>query len=252
MGAFPRLAKQINRPFCDDFLAEVTKGGNDVFQAHLHRAAGIHRQHIDRKARLQARMAIQLVQHHITRRIALYLNHHPHAGAVGFVPDVRNAFDCLFTDKFTNALKKLCLVHLIRDFVHDDGLSVARIRNHLGPRPHDHRSPSGGIGIANACAPHNQRTRREIGPGNNVQQFLDGDARVANIGLTGRNYLARIMRRYICRHTNGDAICTIDQQIGIFRWQHHRLKLRLVIIGAEFNCLFVNIAQQALGGARQP
>ena len=82
MRTFARFAQKMDRPFRDHFLAEITKGRDHVLQTHLHRTAGIHGQHIDRETGLQACVAIQLVQHHITRTIALDLDHHPHSGPV--------------------------------------------------------------------------------------------------------------------------------------------------------------------------
>ena len=87
-------------------------------------------------------MPEQLVQYHIASGITAHLDHDPHAGTVGFIADIGNALDGLLADQFANPLKKLSLVHLIRNFRDDNGLAVLAVGDDFGaariitePRP---------------------------------------------------------------------------------------------------------------------
>ena len=161
-------------------------------------------------------MAIELVQHHITRRIALNLDHNPHAVTVRFVADIGNAFNCLFTNHFTNTFKQLRLIHLIGNFVNDNRFTILGIGLNLGLCPHDDRAAPIGIGFPNAVPPHDQAASWKIRPWNNDVNFFGGDLGIEDIGLTGGNHFTRIMWRNIGCHTNRDTISAIHQQIWIF------------------------------------
>ena len=251
MRTLTRLAKKMDGPFGDHFLAEITKGRDNVLQAHLHRATSIHGQHIDRKTGLQACVAIELVQHHIARAVALDLNHHPHSGTVRFVADIRNTFNGLFTHKFANAFQQLRLVHLIGNFMNQDGFAVTPVSYHFSPRPHDHRTAPRCVGVADTRPSHDQRASRKIRARHDLEQFLDFNSRVANIGFACSNHLGRIMRRDVGGHAHGNTVGTIHQQIWIFSRQHQRFKLRFIVVRTEFDSFLVDVAQQAFGSARQ-
>ena len=251
MRALACLAEKMDRPPRHHFAPEFAEGGDDVLQPHLFRAAAIHGKHVHRKTGLQPRMAPQLVQHHVARGIPLDFDDDPHPCPVGFVADVGNAFDGFLADKLADTLQKLCLVHLIRDFVDNDCLAVAAVGDHLGPRPHDHGSAPRAVGVANAGASHDQGAGREIRPRNDLDQLFDGDVRIPDIGLAGGDDLRRVVRRHICRHADRDAVGAVDQKVRIFGRQNRRLKLRLVIILGEIDRILVDIPKKAFSGARQ-
>ena len=85
------------------------------------------------EARLQARVAPQLVQHHFARGVALDFDDDPHTCPVGLIANIRNTLDRLLSDKLANPFQKLRLIHLIGDFVDDNGLAVTAVGNDLRP-----------------------------------------------------------------------------------------------------------------------
>jgi hypothetical protein len=80
-----------------DFLAEGKEGGQDAAQRQLLGPAAVQRQHVAAEGGLHRREAEQLVQHHLGRRVALELDHHAHADAVGFVRGRRRPPRSLFS-----------------------------------------------------------------------------------------------------------------------------------------------------------
>ena len=251
MSAIARLAKEMDRPPCHHFPAEVAECGDHILQPHLFRTATIHRQHIHREAGLQPCMAIELVQHDIANRVTPDLDNDPHAGAIGLIADVGNALNGLFADKLADPLQQLCLVHLIGDFRDDDGLPVLAVGHNFCACTHHHRPATGGVGVTDAGPAHDQGTGREIRPRHNLQQLLDVDLGIADKGLTGGNHLAGVMRRDIGGHADGNAIGAIHQQVRIFRRQNGRFKLCLVVILREIDRVLVDVTEQAFRRPRQ-
>ena len=252
VGPLARLAKKIDGPSCHHFLAEVAEGGDHVLQPHLFGAAAVHRQHVDREAGLQACVPEQLVQHHIAGGITAHLDHDPHACAVGFVADVGNALDGFLAHQFADPLEKLRLVHLIGNFRDDDGLAVLAVGDDFGAGAHHYRAAPGRVGIADSGASHDQGAGREIGPGDDLDQLLDRDRGIADIGFARRDYFARIMRGNVGRHADGDAVRAIDQQVRIFGGKNRRLELGLVVVLGEIDSFLVDVTKQAFRRPCQP
>ena len=172
---------------------------------------------------MQLRVAVNLVQHHIGHSIAAQLDNHPHAVAVGFIANVADAFDALVTDRIGNFLDHRRLVHLIRNLGDDQGFAILAYLLDRYAAAHDHRAAARLIGGANTRAPENEPASGEIGPRHNLVQLRDRDRGVIEIGNTGGNDLAQIVRRDIGRHADGDTARAIDQQIGKARGKHARL-----------------------------
>ena len=85
MGALASLAELEDDAAPDHVLAEGDEGGDDLLQVHQHRLAAVERQHVDAEADLQRRVSVELVEDHLGHGVALDLDHHAHAAAVGFV-----------------------------------------------------------------------------------------------------------------------------------------------------------------------
>src|SRR3546814_8831811 len=78
MGAITRLAEQEAGAPGNHFLAEADKRRDQLLDIQQLRLAGILRQHVDAKRRLQRREAVELVQHHLRHGIALDLDDDAH------------------------------------------------------------------------------------------------------------------------------------------------------------------------------
>ena len=57
------------------------------------------RDHVDAERRLQRRVLVELVEHDLRDRVALELDHDPHAAAVGLVAQVGDLGDLLLLDE---------------------------------------------------------------------------------------------------------------------------------------------------------
>ena len=88
------------------------------------------------------------------------------------------------------------------------------------------------------------RSGREIGGGDDLDQLLVGDRRIVDIGFAGEDDLAEIVRRDVGRHADRDAAGAVDQQIGEARRKDLRLGPRPVIIGGEIDRVLVEIVEK--------
>ena len=83
-------------------------------------------------------------------------------------------------------------------------------------------------------------------------QLVERRVRLGDQRQRGVDDLARIVRRDVGRHADGDAVAAVDQQVGEARRQDVRLLLDLVVVRLEIDGVLVDVVQQQRGGARQP
>jgi hypothetical protein len=141
------------------------------------------------------------------------------------------------------------LVHLIGDLGDDDGLAVAPDLLDLRPAAHQDRAAPGVIGRADAGVAEDQAAGGEIGPGHDLDQLVDADLGVVDIGDAGVDHLAEIVRRHVGGHADGDAAGAVDQQVGKARRQHDGLVLGVVVVGLELDGVLVDVVEQRVGRA---
>ena len=142
-------------------------------QPHLPRPAVVERQEIDAETGLQLGEAVELVQHHLRRRVALQLDHHAHAVAVALVAQVADALDLLAAHQFGDLLDQGLLVDLIRDLGDDDGLAAAAHLLDLGLGADDDAAAAGLERRADAGAAEDHAAGREVRAGHDLHQLVE-------------------------------------------------------------------------------
>ena len=225
----------------DDFLAERNESIEQIQQIHHRRAAAGERHHIGREARLQRRVAIELVQHDVGHRLALQLDHQAHAVAVALVTDLGDTLDLLVAYHLGDTLVQARLVLLIGDFRDDDRFAAAAALLYAGSRPHDDRATPQLVGGADAVATEDGRTGREIRPGDVLHHLLDRERGIIDQRAATVDQLAEIMRRDVGRHADGDTARAIGQQIGKGGRKDSRFLRRLVVVGLEVDRVEVDV-----------
>ena len=91
------------------------------------------------------------------------------------------------------------------------------------------------------------------GPGNDVDEFVDGQRRIVDQRDAGVDDLAEIVRRDIGRHADCDAAGAVDQQVRELGRQNRRFLLGSVVVRNEIDGVLVDVAehlQRRLGQAR--
>ena len=229
----------------DHFLAEVDKGSNDLLEVQHFRPAAVDGQHVAAEGRLQRRVLEQLVEHHVGLVVALDLDHHAHAVAVGFIVGAGHALDDLVLGELHDAFDQSCLVDLIGQFGDHDGLAVLAVFLDVGLGADHHRPAAGVVGVADAAAAEDHGPGREVRPGQVLHQVVDGQSRVVDVGRAGVDHFGQVVRRDVGRHAHGNTAGAIDQQVGVGRGQNLRLLPAFVVVGLEVDRVLVDVFEQA-------
>ncbi len=175
---------------------EVHHPGNPVHE----------RQHDDAERALHLGVLVELVQHDLGDRVALQLDHDPNAVTRRrLVSQVRDVFDATVTHELGDLLDEARLVHHERDLGDDQSLASARPILDVGPRAHDHATPSRGIRFPNPGASVDEPPGREVRSRDVLQEVFDGCVRVLDQTFAGRDDLAEIVGRDVRGHPHGDA-----------------------------------------------
>ena len=251
MRVVARLGEQIFGPPRDDFLAEVEERAQHVGQRQHLRPAAVQRDHVGAEARLQGGEAPELVEHHVGDRVALDLDDDAHAVAIGLVAQIRDALDALLANELRDALDQRRLVDLIGDLADDQRLAVLAQLFDRDLGAHDDRAAAGCIRGADAGSSEDGSASREIGPGDQLQQFVERDVGLIHKGKSGVDRLAEIVRRDVGRHADRDAAGAVDEQIGKARRQDDRLLFLFVIVRLEVDGVVLEIVEQGDGDRRR-
>ncbi len=150
MRPLARLAEKIDGAPGHHLLAEGDEGGEHVLEVHQHRPPAVERQHVDAEARLQRRVAVELVEDDVGHGVALQLDDDAHAVAVALVAQVGDALDELVAHHLGDALDHARLVDLVGHLGDDDGLAVAAQGLDRGLAAHDDRAAPEAVGRMNA------------------------------------------------------------------------------------------------------
>ncbi len=206
MPPVTRFAQLEHGAACHHLTAMINEGRNHLLQVQRARLTVDQGHHIHAEGVLQLGVFVKVVQHHLGHFTTLQFNHHPHAGFVGFITNVRDAFDAFLIDVFGNALKKVALIHLIREFVNDDGLTGALIDVfEMGFRPHDHAAAARAIALANARKTINDSGRWEVGCGDEFNEFIHRGFRVFQNHQAASHHFGKVVGRNVGGHAHGNA-----------------------------------------------
>ena len=251
MTAIARLAQFEYGTTRHDFAAMAQEGLEELLEAQQLRLAVDNRDHVHAEGVLHLRHLVEVVQHHLGDFAALQFNDRAHAGFVGLVAQVRNAFKFLVAHQLGNLDQQGGLVHLVGQLVDDDRLAAAFFeRLEMGARTHDHAATAGAITIANAIGTVNDAGGGKIRGLDDIDQLFDIDMRVIQNGQTGIAHIGHIVRRDIGGHADGDTAGTIDQQIRELGRQHQRLVLAAVVVRPEIDGVAIQVFEHFHGDFR--
>src|SRR5205823_2683887 len=99
----------------NDFAPKVDEALDELQKVQHLRPAGDDGQHDDAEAGLKRRVLVEIVEDDLRHFAALQLDDDPHAIAIRFVAQIRNAFDRLVAHQFGDPLEQVLLVYLIGD-----------------------------------------------------------------------------------------------------------------------------------------
>src|ERR1019366_7696408 len=245
--ALARLHQQVGGApprYVNAVIDEVLDG---LHQAHFFGLAVDHGQKEHAEALLHRGVLEELVEHDLRFGTALQFDDDAHAVAVALVADIADVVNDLVVHQFGDAFDQLCLVDLIGNLGDDNRVLVLRQVLDGSFSAHHEAPAPGTISFGNSTASVDEASGREIRALHMFQQVGEGGVRVVHQRDTRIHNLRQIVRRNVGRHSNGDTVRSIHQQVGNSRRQHHRLDCGVVEVGDEIDGVFVDVSQQLFG-----
>ena len=182
--ALLRLVEVEARAADDDLFLMLDIVMNAVLEAEHLRLAVHEREDDDAVGRLQLGMFVERVQHDLRVGVLAQFDDDAHAVAVGFLADVRNAFDAFVLDEVGYVLDEARLVDLVRDLARDDARArrvAGLVLLDLAARAQDIVAAPRVVGALDARPAHEDRARREIGGGNVRHQLVHRDIGIVDL-----------------------------------------------------------------------
>ena len=164
---------------------------------------------------LHLRILEKVIQHHIRRSVALYVDRDSHTLAVGMVVAVADAFELLFLDKVADALNQPGFVDLIGQLCDNDLIASVRSFHNFRLGADGYLAAACCIGGADAGTPHDDAACREIGALDTFHQLVERRVRISEQQTNRVDCLSQIVRRDIGRHADRYAGGAVDKQVGI-------------------------------------
>ena len=212
MAAFAGLAQVKDGAAGDNFAAVLQEDLDQILQVAQLGLAIDQGHHVHAEGVLQLGLFVQVVQHHLGHFAALELDHQAHAGFVGLVLDVADAFDLFLVHQLGHAFLQGLLVALVGQFVHDDGLALAFVdvfKVHLGT--HHHAATAGAVAVFHAVDAVDDAGRGEIRRGDDLHQLVHRGLRVAQQVQAAIHHFVQVVRRDVGRHAHCNAGRAVDQ-----------------------------------------
>ena len=159
--------------------------------------------HVHAKGVLQLGLFVQVVQHHLRYRAALEFDNQAHARFVGLVLNMADVFNLFFVNQLGHALLQGLLVHLVRQLIHNDGLTLAFVnvfKVALGT--HHDAATTRAVTVFHATDAVNHTGCRKVRCRNDFHQILDAGFGIAQKVQASVHDFVQVVRRNISRHTN--------------------------------------------------
>ena len=123
------------------------------------------------------------------------------------------------------------------------------VDSRLGAHPQP--SAPGGVSLDYAVHTIDSAACREIGTLDVVHKLRHRALRIVHAENRRVNYLAEVVRRNVCRHTDGNSDSTVHKKVREPRRQHRRLLARVVKVPVHPDNVLFKVAHHLVGKTRQ-
>ncbi len=252
VGPLPRLAELILRPPPDHVHAVVDEQAEKVLQRQRLGPAVDQGQHDHAEGVLERRELEELVENDV--RVLAPLDGHDDPDrllAVAVVVDAHHAGHAPRIDQLGQLLEQRLLGELVGDLGEDDLRAAVLQLLDLVLGADDDLAPPGAIRLANAPAAADRAAGGEVGAGNDLQELVEVDLRVVDVGNRRVADLAQVVRRDTRRHPDGDPPRAVDQKVGELPGQDPGLLVLLVVVGLEVDRVELDVLEHLRGDRAQ-
>ncbi len=209
-------------------------------------------EHIGAEGFLKRGVHVEEIQDNLRIDVLFQLNDNAHAVAVGFIADVRDAFNTLVADKVGNLAHQRGLVDHVGDFRDDDAAAAVPHVLNLGLAADIDVAVTGIVGLADAGFSENHAAGGEVRSLDVLHQVFNGAFRIVDHAHNAVNDFAEVMRRNIGGHADSNAVGTIDKQVREAGRKDCRLHEGFVEVRIEIDGVLFNAFQHVHGQLLQP
>ena len=146
----------------------------------------------------------------------------------------------LIFNTFRDTFKDLLRTYHKRQFCYYNSFFPGCDIFNMGRRTCAERPAACMVCFADAVTPHNNAATRQIRPGDVMHKVFGGCIRMLHQVFCPGNDFTEIVCRHICRHTDGNAGCAVNKQIGDCGREYCRLFKLVVIVRGEIDCIFAD------------
>src|SRR6266700_5288025 len=197
----------------DDVAPVVDEELQGLLQAQHDRATLDDGEHDHAEYLLQGGVLVQVVEHREDLGLALELDDHAHALAVGFVAQVRDPLELSLRDELGDLGHQRRLVHGVGKLVDDDPLaSVGRLLEGVAGTDDD-AAVAGRIRGLDPGRAHDQAAGGEVWTLDEREEIFAGGFRVVDQVLDAARDLAQVVRRNVGGHADRDAGRAVHEQV---------------------------------------
>ena len=108
---------------------------------------------------------------------------------------------------------------------------------------HDHAATACAVAVFDAADAINNARCRKVWRGDDFHQFVNGRLRIGQHVQTSVHHFVQVVGRNIGRHAHGNARGAVDQQVRNAAGQDQRFFFGAIVVGAEIDGFFVDVAQ---------
>ena len=210
------------------------------------------RQHDHAERSLKSGVLVQSVQYDIRIDIFLQLDDDPGSFSVGLVSDSRDAFDPLVSYKVCHRLDEPCLVDLERNLGYDDPHPSVSVLLDLAYGSYEDFALTGEISFPCGLLSEDHCSCREVRSLDYIDKLVDVAVRLVDELDTCVDSLAEVVRRDRCRHTYGDTVRAVDQEVRYSGWEYYRLLLLAVVVVHEIDGVLLDVSDHLQRERRHP
>ena len=117
-----------------------------------------------------------------------------------------DAFDLFFMHQLGHPLLERFFIHLVGQFIHDDGLALALVDVfEMAPGPHHHPATPGAVAFFDSRDAINDARRREVRGWNDFHQVINAGFRLLEQVQAGIDHFVQVVRRNVGGHAHRNA-----------------------------------------------
>src|SRR5208283_4617087 len=193
-GLFLSLTQFETRLAQDDAPAMLQE-----FVQHFHKSQNMRlplykRKHDNPKSGFHCRMFVKIINNYLRHLAALNFYNNPYPVPVGFVSDIRDAFNSLLADKLSNFFNETGFINLVRQLCDNNAFIAACLALNQNFGTHFNQTPACGIGVNDTFSAVNNGASWEIRPLYGCHYLIDFNLGILKKHYKSVNNLAEIMR----------------------------------------------------------